>query len=312
MSIKFLEPSHEDSNSRQPTHIAFTDESQYNVGRFGGLGMVSLRYSDLHSVVTDLTAILQASNLTEFKWNKLRSARERFAALKLVEFAVKKASTKNLRLDILTWDTHDSRHTVVNRDDIANLHRMYHHLFKNVMRERWSNDATWLLYPDEHTAMKWHEVDFHLGNVSHRLHATPNLFKPYSLVDLERVFNIREIKPCQSSQEPLIQLVDLFTGMAVYSRSEYEKYSVWQTTNDEQMSLLELIQPSVNELSRGEQEKCHVLNDFKKHCEVKKLGVSLQSSQGLRTFNPQNPINFWWYAPQHELDKAPTRQKQRS
>ena len=270
--------------------------------------MVSLCYSDLPRVLVDFTAILKESNLTEFKWNKLRSARERFAAFKLVELAVNKVMTGVLRLDILVWDTHDSRHRVAKRDDIANLHRMYHHLFKNVLRERWCNNADWLLCPDEHTAMKWHDVNFHLGNVSHRLHITPNLFKPHSLVDLDRVFSIREIKPCQSNHEPLIQLVDLFAGMAVYSRSEYEKYSAWKTKNNEQMSLLSLIQPPAIDLSPGDQEKCCVLNHFKKHCDAKKLGVSLQSSQGLRTFKPQNPVNFWWYTPQHETDKAPIKQ----
>jgi len=36
------------------------------------------------------------------------------------------------------------------------------------------------------------------------------------------------------------------------------------------------------------------------------MGVSLRKYKGLRTMKPSNPINFWWYEPQSDLDKAPT------
>jgi hypothetical protein len=37
------------------------------------------------------------------------------------------------------------------------------------------------------------------------------------------------------------------------------------------------------------------------------LGVSLKTHGGLRTLQPANRINFWWYEPQSPEDKAPTK-----
>lgn len=310
MSIKVLEPSREDSNSCQPTHIAFTDESQYNVGQFGSVGMVSLRYSDFKSVSADVSKIIQRLGMTEFKWTRLSGVRERSTAIELLEYVVDKAATGVLRLDILTWDKEDSRHTIKKRDDIANLHRMYHHILKNVLRERWHNDSLWLLCPDEHLSMKWNSVDHFLDNSSYKVNLTPSLFKVNRFFDLEQAFSIHDIRPCKSHEEPLIQLVDLFTGMATYSRGEYEKYVEWQANNtDSQIELFSSGRVTPTQLSKADKERCSVLHQFSSRSKSKKLGVSLQTHRGLRTLDPKQPVNFWWYMPQHDSDKAPTKQK---
>ena len=36
-------------------------------------------------------------------------------------------------------------------------------------------------------------------------------------------------------------------------------------------------------------------------------GVSFDTKQSLFTYNPKNPVNFWYYEPGHENDKAPVR-----
>ncbi len=60
-------------------------------------------------------------------------------------------------------------------------------------------------------------------------------------------------------------------------------------------------------LSKSDQERCCVLYEFNNKCKNKKLGVSLKINRGLKTFDAKNPINFWWYEPQHEADKAPRK-----
>jgi hypothetical protein len=55
-----------------PSHVAYSDESHHNVGRFRSLGVISLR--------ADLAAILRESDAHEFKWQKLKNAKYRFAA----------------------------------------------------------------------------------------------------------------------------------------------------------------------------------------------------------------------------------------
>jgi len=51
------------------------------------------------------------------------------------------------------------------------------------------------------------------------------------------------------------------------------------------------------------------LAEFNAACKSKKLGVSLKTHRGLRTLNPESPINFWWYEPQHDADRAPTKRE---
>lgn len=56
------------------------------------------------------------------------------------------------------WDITDSRHDIQGRDDIANLGRMYHHLFVDILRNRWPDDARWMVHPDENSALDWYET----------------------------------------------------------------------------------------------------------------------------------------------------------
>jgi hypothetical protein len=289
-----------------PSHIAFADESYYLDGRYRGLGLVSLRYRDYQSVTSKLKSILKESNIKEFKWNKLKSARERCAALKLIRYAIEIAHAGTLRFDLLTWDIMDNRHTVNRRHEIDNLHRMYHHLSKNVFGKRWINKSTWILHPDENSVMRWEEVRKYLERKSHTINPTPNLFQPYQKVDVVQNYHIQKISPVNSEDEPLVQLIDLFVGLAVYSRLNYQKFSEWKTTNEPQLSIVFPGSPSLaSEFSSGEKERFTVLQEFYQQCNLKKLNVSLHTEQGLKTRNPKDPINFWWYTPQSALDKAP-------
>lgn len=145
-----------------PSHIAFADESYYTDGQYRGLGLVSLRYGDYQSVTSKLKSILDESGIKEFKWNKLKSARERYAALKLIQYAVDLVHSGILRFDLLTWNTHDSRHAIERRDETSNLHRMYYHLSNNVFGKRWVNKSTWMLFPDKNSSMRWDEVEKYL------------------------------------------------------------------------------------------------------------------------------------------------------
>lgn len=59
--------------------------------------------------------------------------------------------------------------------------------------------------------------------------------------------------------------------------------------------------------SKSDLVRFYLLNHFDEECKKRKLGVSIKEKGYLHTFNPENPINFWNYEPQHGMDKAPTR-----
>lgn len=292
----------------EPTHIAYADETKYNTGRHRGLALVTLRQKDDGRLSGELRKLLQESGVSELKWRRLDSAKDRFAALKMLDCAIKRAVEGLLRVDALTWDTEDSRHKVFGRDDIGNLHRMYYHLFHNVLRERWPGGSVWRLCPHQQTAVEWDRIEDFLDMASTQLDVEENLFTQRRFsVRLKEEFRIEQIAPCKSHQEPLVQLADLFTGLAVYSRSSYVRYEEWQRTRSQQLALLQREGEGVVRLSLSGRERCHVLAEFDARCKRHKLGVSLKMNRGLKTFSPTNPINFWWYEPQHEENKAPVR-----
>lgn len=297
-------------SERTVTHVGFADESHWNTGRFRSLGLVTTSVAELDSLNPNLRKLLAESGVREFKWKALNGAKERFAAQKLCDFAVQKACEGVLRVDVLVWDIEDSRHKVPLRDDIANLQRMYYHLFRNVLRLRWPKDAVWRLHPDEHTAMEWETIQDCLESVGARVEPERSLFtQGLFRLRLEREFSIEEIRPVVSSEHPLLQLADLFAGMAVFSREKYPEYQEWLQKNSPQLSMFD--SDNLRDPSSRDRERYQVIKKFNEECKKHRLGVSLKGRRGFFTFNPKNPINFWFYEPQSTEDKAPVRTQQK-
>lgn len=293
----------------QVTHVGFSDESHWNHGRFRSLGLVTVPVEALASLEQELRKLLTDSEVSEFKWKELDGAKERFAAQKMCDFAVKAARENNLRVDVLIWNIQDSRHNIVGRDDIANLQRMYYHLFRNVLRARWPDNAVWRLHPDEHTAIDWGTVQDCLENVAVRIEFNPSLFTQGGFrIRLRREFGLEEVRPVSSHEHPMLQLADLFAGMAVFSRDQFDVYQAWLEANSKQLRLFEDREETA-EPSRSSKERFQVLYYFDELCKKYRLGVSLKTKRGLRTPKPENPLNFWMYEPQHPKDKAPTKKQ---
>jgi hypothetical protein len=293
-----------------PTHIAFADESYYTNSRYRSIAVITLEASHEKSLTPLFKELLEGSGLTEFKWEKLRQARERFAALKMLEKTIELSIKGQMRVDVLIWDTQDSRHRIQGRDDIANFQRMYYHLFKNVLQRRWPAGSTWQLCPDENSALDWTTVQDYLDVAGLNIRVEGNLFDEGSFsLRLERDFNILEICEACSSETPLCQLADLFAGLGAYSHSAYDNYEHWLRAQSGQMPLgldfgSDCAEPK---LSNKDRERCTVIKYLDDVCKRCKLYVGLKSSRGFKTHDPGFPINFWLYEPQHPDDKAPVR-----
>ncbi len=287
----------------QPTHIAYADESYYTAERYRSIATVTLARKRAEDLTSYLFELLSESGLKEFKWSKLRQARERFAALKLIALVVEEALCGGMRVDVLIWDTEDRRHKVKGRDDQANLQRMYYHLFKNVLH-RWPSGSTWALYPDENSALDWATVADFLDAAGFNRKVDSNLLEPSFYIRIGHDFRILKIVEAHSTETPLCQVADLFAGLGVFSRKRYLQYCEWL---ERQSNQLPLFPAARAKLSNSDKERCTVLKHLDVLCKRYKLGVSLRSSHGLRTYNPANPINFWLYEPQHSKDKAPLK-----
>ena len=289
------------------THIAYSDESYQTASRYRSIALVTLRAVDGGPTEQTLGEIIHSSGISEFKWEKLRQARERFAALKMVDKTIELAVQGKVRVDVLIWDTRDSRHQIPGRNDISNLQRMYYHLFKNVLQCRWPRGSTWALYPDENTALDWATVRDFLDAAGTGFRIDDDLFEGGFRLRLERDFRVFQIAEVNSADAPLCQVADLFAGLGPFSYMSYDKYEPWVRAQNGELPLFDIIEYKA---SNRERERFNVMKYLDEQCKKYKLQVGLTSSRGFKTYHPKSPINFWLYTPQRPEDKAPVRKSQ--
>ena len=291
------------------THVSFSDESHWNEGRHRSICLISLSKDDLECLENELNSIVAEAGIREFKWTNLKSRPYASYAKEMCDFAIRSAVRKRLRIDVLIWNMTDTRHSGGQVDSARNLGIMYYHLFRNVLRTRWPDNALWALYPDRNRQIEWDTIEDCLGHASSQLDfESPSLMNHSGSIELFLKFGLANICPVESEQHPLLQLADLFAGLSVFSHEEYLDYVEWQNANPLRPLLLQFEDSSSGaDLSRRSRSRFSVLQYFDSQCKSQKLGVSLRTHKGLRTLDPSNPINFWTYQPQHLADKAPQK-----
>ena len=246
---------------------------------------------------------MKGSGVREFKWKKLKDAKHNFCAIKLIDYVLKKISNYDLRVDIVVWDTHDSRHKIQGRDDDANFERMFFHLLKTTLKRRPRN-SIWNIYPDQKHGIDWDTIHDCIAAVGRHIEYHTTMFGDFFT---DPYYHIESFKEIDSSITPCCQIADLFAGLSVFSINYYSDYCLWKHNLATQQSTLF---PNPNEeiqFSNREEVRFCIMHHINKECKKMKLGVSLKTKKRFHTFNPKNPINFWLYTPQHKYDKAPTK-----
>ena len=249
----------------------YTDETRYNVGRYRGVALVSTPLPEVTQLGAEARSILAASGVGECKWEKVRSARTRFLAEKLLDWTLEAALADRLRVDTLTWDAGDQAHGRAGTPYLKKLHQMYHELLAQAIAHRWPQAAVWVLYPDEQTALRWSALQATLPRLA-------------------------RIIPRASHHEPLIQVADLFAGLAVYSRAGYDTYEQWLClpASERRPPPKSRLSSAASRLSASDRQRCWLLDDFFMRCKLQLRGVSLRTNRGLRTYDFARPITFRW------------------
>jgi len=134
-------------------------------------------------------------------------------------------------------------------------------------------------------------------------------FKFSGALSLGEFYNIYEIRQVSSEQYALVQLADLFAGLGAYSHTTFNKYINWEIEHGEQVNLkltnnstTPQDMPSKNDLDRFKIIE-YVYTESKRN----RFQLSFRKSKGFKTNNPENPLNFWFYTPQHPNDRAPVK-----
>ena len=291
------------------THIAYADESYWNDGRYRSIALVTATRPTAEAVSVKVAQTLERFSLSEFAWNKLRTHDKLLPANAMIEItlnaAYNVAYTERLRVDVLTWDTQDSRHrNVLRRDDVANMERMYYHLIITVIEKRWPK-GLWLIKPDEQLNVDWKTLERSLAFPSRKAKTSkqlvldeqfaPALFGPPTIAQ-------------STSNDPLIQVADLFAGLSSFSWDDHQAYQAWKSRQNAHQNFPSMVQDSI---SGGKEFKSRALNKFEnlyvKYLTDREREEFSMREKGLITRNPNNYINFWPYTPQGAYDKAPRR-----
>jgi len=283
------------SETATPQFVVYSDETNWNAGRFRAVGMLSMPVAMSRVLGPKIQGTL-AQAFGEAKWSKLKSRDRAVCALAAFDTILAYAVTGEVRVDVLCWDIQDSRHSVRGRHDTANRSRMHYHLYSKVM-ERWPT-GQWSLHPDRHVGIDWATLSETLTATARRPGTTPRL------LPVEGVPTIRELRQRDSWNAPLVQLADLFAGMVAYSREAYPLGAALRQERQGQLLLVE--DNSAPHASNRDQARWSLIDEFVDLCRTRKLGVSLNTYGGLRTMAPSQPVNFWWWTSQGSYDRAPT------
>lgn len=293
-------------------YVVFSDESSYTQGRFRSIAAVSLPCGSpncIDAISAELGRVLNCSGNGELKWRNVgRGGRNNVGrANAAVDFVISSLSRK-LRLDVVTWDIEDSRHSVEERDDPANYCRMYFHLHRSLMMRRESG-ACWHLHPDELSIVDWDTIHDCLNSSStwyQRGRAGQVIFESEDARWIAP--HIKSFRQVNSAQTPFVQLADLFAGMAAYTRTNPEiiQALLAKEKEESQPSLFPADMPAYS-MSKTDRGRFRVISHLNQSCKRCRLGVSLGTKGYFCTYDPQNPINFWHYTPLHPRDRAPSR-----
>jgi hypothetical protein len=286
------------------SHSAFSDDSGHEDGRYNSLGLITLAFSKYNYIKPELEKLFFDSGIkNEFKWEKIRNAKYRFAAEKINKLIFKYID--DLRIDVLIWDMQDSRHKgVLNVDNNANLGRMYYHLLSSTLSKRWKIGDTWCWRPDRQSLMDWRSLAKCLVNKKYK--TITDLFNINKNDFLK--LGLKIIKVSNSKKEPFIQIADYFAGLATYSYGHFNEYKNWLESKSKQKSLFN-IKVKKRSLSGAEKVRLPLIESFVEQCKKNKMNISLEKTNGLKTHDPRKHINFWLYQPQNIYDKAPIKNK---
>jgi len=289
---------------------AYSDESGIFDHRFQSIAVVSGKEGMLEKLRNKLQEEIDNRQIREVKFSEIIGYNSPIAeaARQFIKIAVKDfASSRKIRMDILTWDTLDSRHAVPGRDDFANLGRMYYHLLTH-MAKQWSQ-IHWNLYPDKNPKVDWKETAKYLNVTS--LYR-PNLQQP-ELVKAPEYEKLQfgRIQQVDSIEEPLVQLADLFAGMARYSYEDGPQCVQWldSQVSKRQLKFKKLCpMNNIRDIHTRKRECLYqLIGKLYRLCGQHKLYVSIHEKGCLWTRICSEPINFWPYEPQGSYDKAPIK-----
>lgn len=286
----------------------YSDESGSGEDRFEAIGTLSGSRESIEGLRMQLVAILAKYRLTHCEYKKVSGATRYDCALDFLRALHRLVVQQKIKVMVLVWDKHDIRHSVIGRDDVANVSIMYYCALKTTKRQ-W-RDATIdsNFFPDELNKVDFKSIITLIENTRIRdRQGMETLFGSEFIRMFPIIASHRELV---SAEEPITQLIDIITGIVRISYEDKKLFSAWrelyEAENAMQDCLFPIDSPALN-VSKNKTYKFKLIHEMDGLCKGNTMQVALRSSDGFESRKPSNGYFFWKYAPQHLADRAPVR-----
>jgi len=285
---------------------AYSDESCINFGdRYTSVSVVSGEVGVLNCLRDKLGKTLRDKNVDEVKFSKI----ERYgspvtqAAIDFIKCVVNDFAIYNrVRVDTITTDNESLGHNNYYSGKKPELERMYYCVLANIVR-RW-NYTKWSLYPDKNSKINWSEIVSYLNMTRLQRKVREPLLIGLMLGENNQ-FEFSEVEQLDSLGEPLVQLADLFAGMARFSYEENVSCAEWverwkaewvgRCEDGKQGELIPPTERNNRNITRLKECRYKIIGELYYLCRRYGLYVSIRKKNHLNTWRPKNPINFWSY-----------------
>jgi hypothetical protein len=188
-----------------------------------------------------------------------------------------------VRIDVLMWDTREPRNFAEPRGDASDLETMCYHLLTNAFRTR-PDGSGWQLRFGHKAGVRWPSQSDCTGATARSGPIERLLFVDFARKASHAVRDASEVDPGGSVT---IRLASLFAVVCTFSRQRHDRFEEWcRLAADERRSAV---------FDATEAANFALIAYLSAGAKKAKLGVSLSSSQGLRTRDGRRPLNFWWY-----------------
>lgn len=252
----------------------------------------------------ELQAILHKYNKKEVKFASIGGNSEFMNATKeCLASGIDHCKHGKIKIYVLVWDKHDSRHDIQGRDDIENLKYMYYKILKETKSD-WIGVENWEFFPDELTSVDWNkDVVPYIERTNLDKKRNNDEMTLFGVLKNFRFPAVRKCSELESCEYPILQLTDLFAGLTRQSFEKSEKFCSWYYDKINGNSLFNEPIP----LSKSEIAKFEAMYHFKKLCDHYSMGLNLSEDKHFKVFNKQCGLWIWFYEPQGDYDKAPTK-----
>lgn len=288
----------------------FSDESGYcGKDRFGSIAVISGPKSNIKTLDAELQLFFGINHKREVRFADISGNYEIIDAAKnFLKLGLDYCKHGKIKIYVLVWDKHDSRHDIRGRDDIENLKFMYYKILKETKSD-WIGVENWEFFPDELTSVNWGEeiVPFiERTNLDKKRNNDEETL--FGVLKNFRFPSVRKCSELESCECPILQLADLFAGIIRLSFEKSEKFCCWY---DNEINGSSLFNEPIS-FSKNETAKFQVMHHFKKLCDRYKMGLNLSKDKHFKVFNKRCGLWIWFYEPQGDYDKAPTKKSMKN